>query len=102
MLRYARREIHQFAHQLKISPVRLRESQITGAQELATLIEPDKNYPYDFVCYHITKYRKANGTTGVSLPGRELLRDLSTLVDDLSRAAPAPAAQATEKLHTIE
>ena len=100
MRKYLRKDMAQLAHQLTLSPVRLRDAHLEGAERLAGIIEPDKTYPYDFVCYRITGYHKARGGTGANLPGRDLLADISTLVDDLSKAAARPIAEAPEKLFT--
>jgi RNA polymerase sigma factor (sigma-70 family) len=98
MAKYIRKEMSRLAHQLTLSPLRLREAQLAGAEALAGIIEPDKNYPYDFVCYRITGYRKSNGTSGAVLRGKDLLADLSALVDDLSRTCPRPVQDAGEPI----
>jgi len=98
MVRYIRKEMAQLAHQLTLGPLRLRDSQLHGAERLAGIIEAHKTYPYDFVCYRITGYHKAKGAAGPNLRGQDLLADLSTLVDHLSKAAPKPLEQAPEKV----
>ncbi|UCG34324.1 MAG: sigma-70 family RNA polymerase sigma factor [Phycisphaerales bacterium] len=100
MASYIRKEMAQLAHQLTMSPVRLRDAQLTGAEQLAAIIEPNKVYPYDFVCYRITAYHRTRGGAGANLRGKDLLADLSALVDDLSKASPRPASEATERLFT--
>ena len=57
MAKYHHICIAQFTHQLKLSPLRLRLRQLDAAEYLIDLIAPDKYYPYDFVCHHITDYR---------------------------------------------
>ncbi len=91
MSRYVRKEIGQLAHQLTLSPLRLREKQLAAAERLVALIEPAKSYPYDFVCFQITGYRKANAAMSTALRGADLLHDLSQLADDLSKTSPEPA-----------
>lgn len=100
MASYIRKEMAQLAHQLTMAPVRLREAQLSGAEQLAGIIEPNKVYPYDFVCYRITGYQKSRGGAGANLRGKELLADLSTIVDDLSKASPKPASESAEQLFT--
>jgi RNA polymerase primary sigma factor len=100
MASYIRKEMAQLAHQLALSPVRLREAHLTGAEQLAAIIEANKFYPYDFVCYRITGYKKAKGTAGANLLGRELLADVSALVDDLSKASPKLISEVPAQLFT--
>jgi RNA polymerase primary sigma factor len=104
--KYRLTPIAQLAHQLSLSPARLRLRQIEGAEYLLDLIDSDKGYPYDFVCYHITGYRprRSNGTGHGTLGGHHLITDLVQLVEDLSAspmvdttALPEPA-WSTEQL----
>ncbi|MGB2987134.1 MAG: sigma-70 family RNA polymerase sigma factor [Phycisphaerae bacterium] len=75
------------AHQLTLSPRRLRMGQIRGIDELLGLIEPDRAYPFEFVCYRITSYRKRGPSTGFSIPAKALIADLVTMAEVLSRKA---------------
>jgi RNA polymerase sigma factor (sigma-70 family) len=85
---------------LTLSPVRLRQRQLDGAERLVGMIDPDKHYPYDLVCYRITGFRKPKASTSASLRGADLLNDLSQLVDDLSKTAPQPANRTKTRLLT--
>ncbi len=84
MAKYRLTAIAQLAHQLKLSPVRLRLQQLAGAERLLDLIDADKSYPYDFVCYHITGYRSKRAPSTGMLSGRHLIGDLVQLVEELS------------------
>ncbi len=57
MPNYKNADIAELAHQLTLSPRRLRLSQIAGAERLLELVERETAYPYDFVCFHLTGYR---------------------------------------------
>lgn len=91
MARYRLRAMAELAHQLRMSPSRLRLRQLDGIEHLASLIESDKSYPYEFVCYHITGYRSRQANSNAALTGETLLGDLAVLAEDIS-AHPVMAA----------
>ncbi|MBN1488504.1 MAG: sigma-70 family RNA polymerase sigma factor, partial [Phycisphaerae bacterium] len=84
MAKYRLTAIAQLAHQLKLSPARLRLQQLAGAEHLLDLIEPEAGYPYEFVCFHITGYRPRTASGHGTLKGQHLVGDLVQLVEDLS------------------
>lgn len=86
---YANKRIGELAHQLRLSPVRLRPAQLEAAERLLDRIDPARDYPYDWVCFHITGYRRRDIDTTL-IPGRTLIADLAALIDDLSRSVPVP------------
>src|SRR5207253_11074545 len=57
MAGYHSNAVAELAHQLRLSPVRLRLRQLDAAEYVADLIEPARNYPYEFVCHQITGFR---------------------------------------------
>jgi RNA polymerase sigma factor (sigma-70 family) len=90
------------AHQLTLSPRRLRMAQVRGIDRVLGLIESGKAYPFDFVCYHITKYRKRGVSTGSSIPAKALTCDLVTLAEVLTRKANLGVGELEEKFLTHE
>lgn len=90
------------AHQLTLSPCRLRLEQIRGIEELLGLIEPQRAYPFELVCFRITKYRKRGPATGYSIPGKALIGDLTMMAEILSRKASIPVADLDEPFDTHE
>ncbi|MHC4796075.1 MAG: hypothetical protein ACYTF1_05470, partial [Planctomycetota bacterium] len=90
MARYRHRPIAELTHQLKMSPVRLRPRQLDAAEYLINLVDPTKNYPYDFICHHITDYRPKGALPQRPMPGKTLIGDLVQLVEDLSAAYAIP------------
>lgn len=94
-------EIGRLAHELALSPRDLRLRQIAGAQRLLDLIEADKEYPYAFVCFHVTGYRP-RGVGDAGLSGRTLIEDITLLIDRLSESEPAATWQVREPIHTPE
>ncbi len=85
MPKFFNKDLADLTHQLTLSPRRLRVEQLRGVETLLATIEPERAYPYDFVCFHVTKYRRRRADTGVSIPGKALVADLVTMAEVLSR-----------------
>jgi len=85
--------IAQLAHELTLSPLRLRLQQASGIQRTIELVEPERAYPYSFVCFQITGYRPRR-TPDALLDGKGLIADLVSLLDALTADHPLPAATA--------
>lgn len=102
MVKFFNSDMAELAHQLTLSPRRLRMEQIRGIDRVLGLIEADRTYPFDFVCFHVTKYRKRGPSTGYSIPGKALINDLVTLAEVLSRKANLAIAELGEPFDTHE
>ena len=88
MPKFFNSDMADLAHQLTLSPLRLRVEQIRGVEELLSIVKPGQAYPFDFVCYHITKYRKRGASAAsASIPEKALISDLITLSEYISRKA---------------
>ena len=75
------------AHQLRLSPARLRRREIERIEELLPTIDSAKDYPYDFVYHWITGTeppRSRHPAKPQLLCGRDLLADLSSMILVLS------------------
>lgn len=93
MSAYRLARMAELAHQLRLSPGRLRLQQLLAADHLATVVDPDQYYPYSWVCWHITGYRPPTGEVDpASLRGSALRHDLLLLCTDLTRQNPIPQA----------
>lgn len=90
MAKYHYGPMAELAHQLTLSPVRLRLKQLDAIEYLIDLVEPDKSYPYDFICNHVTDYTPRGGLQR-TMQGEFLIEDLVQMVEDLSSASPLPA-----------
>lgn len=102
MARYHHSPIAEFAMQLKLSPARLRLRQLDAIEYLVDLLAPDKHYPYDFVCHHVTGYRPRTSIPGKPMLGRTLIEDLVLMAEELSGTHPAPAQLMTPRCWTTE
>ncbi len=88
MAKYHNKCLAELAHQLRLSPVRLRLKQLDATEDLIDLLESNRRYPYEFVCHQITGYRPKGEYVNKVLTGTSLIEDLIVLVEDLSLSAP--------------
>lgn len=103
MAKFVNSQMAELAMQLTRSPRRLRMQQLLGVERLLTLIESDKSYPFDFVCFHITRYRKRGAPdTGPTLAGKSLTVDLVSLAEVISRQANLTVAELGRAYETHE
>jgi len=100
MPKFYSKELAELAHQLNLSPRRLRVTQLQAVEALLGLIDADRAYPFDFVCFRITGYHKRGAPNDVSLAGKALIADLVTLAEACSRKANLPVAELGEAYAT--
>lgn len=77
--------------QLLVSPPRKRIEQVRRAEKLHDEIDPQHNYPFDFVNYRITGFRTES--EDMVLVGEALGPDLRLLIDSLSHSVGMPPAE---------
>lgn len=100
MPKFYNKDMAELAHQLTLSPRRLRVAQIQEMEAVLGLIDPDRTYPFDFVCYRITKYRKRSSRTSAFVPGKALISDLVTMAEVCSRKANLRVAELCDATQT--
>jgi RNA polymerase sigma factor (sigma-70 family) len=101
MRAYRCQEIARLEHELRLAPLRHRLRQVAGALKAIELIEPEREYPYSFVCYQITGYRTRR-TDDVMFSGESIVADLVHLLDVLTAENPLPVDSAGGRLHEAE
>jgi RNA polymerase sigma factor (sigma-70 family) len=78
--------------QVRFAPPARRAQQLARAEILLGEIDPQRQYPYPFVCYRITEYRPE--TFGdLLIEGRDLEHDLCLFIEALGRKTPAVAVE---------
>ncbi len=77
------------------SPATLLE-QSYRAEHLIRLIEPDKSYPYDYICYKLTDYKSRETAEPRLVHGCDLIRELATFISQVTRQNPQPIASLPE------
>ncbi|HKQ47136.1 MAG TPA: sigma-70 family RNA polymerase sigma factor [Phycisphaerae bacterium] len=95
-------EINQLAHELALSPARHRLRQIAGIARAIELVDPERDYPYSFICFTITGYRPRRRSEDAVLSGEPLRADLVELMSQLTAACPIPIEAADGPLYDVE
>ena len=99
--KYNHPEIGDLARQMAYLAKEVRIAQLQRAERLICLTEPDKSYPYEFVCYQVTGYRPRSDL-GESLGGKTLREDLGRLVEHVSAGLKMGAEEVGEPVYTIK
>jgi RNA polymerase primary sigma factor len=87
--------------QIRFAPRAKKLQQVEAAERLIAEIDPEKAYPYEYVCFRITGYRP-NEPTSSKLVGEDLRHDLRLFVEDLSDSADMAADNIGEQVLTVE
>ena len=87
--------------QIRFAPRVKKLQQVEAAERLISEIDPDKDYPYDYICFRITGFRPEDASQ-TKIRGSELLHDLRLFVENLSDAADMSAENIGEQVLTVE
>jgi RNA polymerase sigma factor (sigma-70 family) len=88
--------------QVRFAPPARRLDQLARAERLLAEIEPDRHYPYQYVCYRVTDFRP-DSYPDLLIEGKDLEHDLVLLIEALARSAPAvPVETVDEPVLTLE
>ncbi len=102
MRRIRDKNLAELLAQLKFAPQKQRRRQLDGAERLLGLIERDKQYPYEFVCYTITGFRPAGAEPHRLLEGSELAEDIQIFISRLSGLLSMVASEQGQVIYTTE
>ncbi len=94
--------IAQLLLQLRFTPENKRRAQLDAAEKLYAVIDSEKEYPFEFVCFRITGYHPKGPAAEELIKGDELLDDLRVFISKLSGRLARPAAEQDQKIYTIE
>lgn len=101
MAKIKNKTIEQLFMELRFAPKIQRESQLSSAEKLLGIIENDREYPFEFVCYRITGYRPKTSLVEEPLHGEELAADLRIFIRKLSGQLELSASEQSEKVYTL-
>ena len=94
--------LEQLLAQLRFAPQKLCLKQLDAAEKLLTIIDPDMEYPFDFVCFRITGFQPKDLPQQQPIKGDHLADDLHIFISRLSAGLAQPVAQQNEKVYNIE
>jgi len=92
----------QLLMQLRFTPEAKRRAQLEAAEKLYALVDKDRQYPYDFVCFHITGFQPKGALEQEIVSGSDLQADLQIFITRLSGKLAVSVAQEGERVWTIE
>lgn len=102
MRKIKNQDLAQLLMQLRFTPQKKRQKQLDSAEKLLAIIDKDKEYPFEFVCFKITGHH-IKGPVGQHLiKGDELAEDLRIFVSKLSGQFAQPVAEQNQKVYSIE
>jgi RNA polymerase sigma factor (sigma-70 family) len=88
--------------QVRFAPPARRQEQVARAEKLLAELDPQRVYPYQFVCYRLTDYR-ADAHPDLLIPGSDLAHDLGLFIHRVERSLPPlPVELAAEPMLTLE
>jgi len=88
--------------QVRFATPEKRLEQLTRTEELLNEIDPDKTYPYSFICYKVTDFRP-DSYGDLLMIGSDVIHDLGLFLSELARSMPAlPAEEMPEPVLTLE
>lgn len=94
--------LDQLLMQLHFTPEEKQRKELEAAEKLYSLIDETKQYPYDFVCFHITGYHPNQDINEQLLDGADLRSDLELFVAKLSGNLASPVVEAGQTVYTTE
>ncbi len=92
----------QLLMQLRFTPEQKRRKDLEAAEKLHALVDPAKQYPFDFVCFHITGFHPTSGLDHELIDGHALRDDLELFISRLSGKLATPVGQQGERVYLTE
>ena len=92
----------QLLMQLRFTPEKKRRKQLDAAEKLFAIIDKDKEYPFEFVCFRITGFHLKSTNEDELIKGDELLEDLRIFISKLSGRLARPVNEQSQKINSIE
>ncbi len=88
--------------QLKFTPQNKRKEQLKGAEELYNILDEEKGYPFDFICYKITGLHLKSPVDQPPIRGSDLAEDLKLFILKLSGQVAQHVNELDENVYTIQ
>lgn len=102
MRKIKNQNLEQLLVQLKFTPENKRHKQLEAAEKLFTIIERDKEYPFEFVFFRITGFHPTGPGADELIKGDLLLDDLQVFISQLSGWLARPIAEQDQKIYTVK
>jgi len=99
MRKYANKSMEALAAELTAGLKRLRKGYVDAAEGLLEILDPDREYPYEFVVYRLTGYRPPSGAGGEPMSCKSLRGDLLLLILDICDSTSLSAEDYPESVY---
>jgi len=94
--------LRQFFEGLRFAPVVQKEKELARAQALLEIVEPDMEYPFEFICFRIAGYRPRTDDAGRIIRGGELIQALNVFIARVNRQIAPDISSRSERVYTVE
>jgi len=101
MANYRNALIGELARQFFYTPRPRKLEQLARICDLASSLDPAKSYPYDYICYQITRFLPEDAPHAV-FDAASLRADLVALAHEVSDSLDLPVASAGEPVLTLD
>lgn len=101
MRKIASHNLAQLLMQLRFTPEKKRRKQLDATEQLFAIVDPEKEYPFEFVFFRITGFNLKSPDGGELIKGDQLLEDLRVFVSKLGGKLARPVAEQTETTYTV-
>ena len=92
----------QLLAQLRFASEEQQFKQLDAAERLLMLIDMEREYPFDFVCFRITGFKPKGLPDQPPIQGGELAEDLLIFTSKLSNRLARSIDEQNEKLYTVQ
>lgn len=95
--------LREFLEQLRFAPTRQRHKLLVATEKLMLILDPQQEYPFEFIVYRITGYRPSTPKyEDCLIQGDMLLNDLRIWLSQMSGRLEVPVSSQKEKVFTVE
>ncbi len=100
-LKWSDAKLDELARQLVYTPAAKRRAQLDAALELLGQIDPEEQYPWDYIFFKITGFRTREDPEA-SLTGRGLMADLPSLIEYISTTLDINVSDSPEEVLPLD
>ena len=93
--------LRQFFEGLRFAPLAQKEKELTRAEALLEIVERDKEYPFEFVCFRIAGFRPRSDDSAQIVRGGDLIEALNVFIATVNRQTAPGISTRTEKVYTV-
>ncbi|MCE5185695.1 MAG: sigma-70 family RNA polymerase sigma factor [Planctomycetaceae bacterium] len=100
-IRISHPTLRGFFEQLRFAPTEQKTKQLAAAEQLLMMLNPEREYPYDFIVYRITGYRPRTDPSQPLIAGRDLLAALRVWIAQISDELELSISESQEPILTV-